>query len=77
MDRKEVCEFLVSNEIGEGELMAYTDYGDQGCAAIGHNGMKFTFTPEQLAAAEPKMPKPKPKPKTRRKPATRKKAVKK
>jgi len=72
MNRREVSEFLVKNEVGEGELMKFRDEGDQGCVAIAHNGMKYRFTNEQLIAAEPKMPKPKP----TRKPTTRKPTTK-
>ena len=53
MDRKEVCEFLVQNEV-PGELMAYADHGELGCAAVASNGMKFVFSAEYLAQAEPK-----------------------
>jgi hypothetical protein len=70
MDRKEICEYLVQNEV-PGELMAYADHGELGCAAVASNGMKFVFSAEKLAETEEKL-KPKPKPVTKRK-TTRKK----
>ena len=68
MDRRTICEFLVKNEVGEGDLMKFRDEGESGCVAIAHNGMKFRISNAEIDLAEAKL---KPKPKPRRKPATK------
>ncbi|MGW8145044.1 MAG: hypothetical protein ACWGN2_11665 [Anaerolineales bacterium] len=61
--------------------MKYVDLGDEGCKAIAANGMKFVYSAEYLAQAEPKakaaLAPPKAKPTQTRKRTTTKRTTKK
>jgi hypothetical protein len=50
MDRKEITAKLMGFEAEE--LLGFKDYGEQGTAAIAPDGRKFTYSDDELKAAE-------------------------
>ena len=49
MERKEIAALLIGCK--ESELLGFADYGEDGVAAIGPDGKKYTFGNEYLAQA--------------------------
>ena len=56
MERKEIAAFLIGCK--EESLLSFVDYGEDGVAAIGPDGKKYTFDNDYLTQAIEKIPKP-------------------